>query len=57
MKLLFSGSPHSYNVHPASINYSSMQTVFLISSYGAPLALGASYLALHSSLWASGTVN
>ena len=33
-------------------------TVFLISSYGAPLAQRASYLALHSSLfWASGAVN
>ena len=31
--------------------------VFLISSYGAPLAQEASYLALHSSLWASGPVN
>ena len=32
-------------------------SVLLISSYGAPLAQRASYLALHSSLWASGTVN
>ena len=32
-------------------------SVFLISLYGAPLAQTASYLALHSSLWASGAVN
>ena len=32
-------------------------TVFLISSYSAPLAQRASYLAQHVSLWASGAVN
>ena len=32
-------------------------SVFLISSYGTPLAQRVSYLALHSSLWASDAVN
>ena len=37
--------------------YTMHTSVFLISLYGTPLAQRASYLALHSSLWASGTVN
>ena len=37
--------------------YNEYISEFLISSYGAPLVQRTSYLALHSSLWASGAVN
>ena len=40
---------HLENVYP--YEYVVWSAVFLISSYGAPLAQGASYLALHSSLF------
>ena len=40
------------------VNSKVLVSVFLISSYGAPLAQRASYLALHSSLFGpDGTVN
>ena len=46
------------HVHVIIIIIYTYTTVFMISSYGAPLAQRASYLALHSSLFGpDGTVN